>query len=532
MRDKEIRVRKRVFFFFMGLILVLGVTKSAMAAVGIAWEGFDMTGVQYHEHIHYWDGSTTRQISDYWNQNMYPSLDNGQIAWQGGTYFSWYLYYWDGSTIRQITDQPSSTTFPYAPSLHNGQIAWRGDNGIYFWDGNTITILNDSGAYPAGNPSLHNGQIAWTSVNRVYFWDGSTTRQIYAGAFWQRDASLYNGTIAWSCFDGWGGYEIYYWDGSIIRQITDYYGGSTSTYTNEHPSLYNGQIAWSGDGEIYYWDGSTIRQISDNRATGNSSPSLHNGHIAWAGNDGNDSEIYYWDGSTIRQITDNSLISEGPPSLSFTEDAWPDSDGDGVIDAVEDGAPNSGDANEDGTSDSQQTCVTSLQSVATGNYCTIETGGAGSRSDLINVTAHTEASLGGDPMYDHPYGLVSFQITGLTPGDSEDVRIYFHGVADLSGYTYRNYNPNTGIWSTLPGVAYGTAVIGGQVTAYAEFTLTDGGVGDADDVADGDIEDPSGPGISGGSGSGPARVPVFNGWWLLMGIFPGLFLILRRVRRG
>ena len=32
--------------------------------------------------------------------------------------------------------------------------------------------------------------------------------------------------------------------------------------------------------------------------------------------------------------------------------------------------------------------------------------------------------------------------------------------------------------------------------------------------------------------STPTRVPVFNGWWLLMGIFPGLFLILRRVRRS
>jgi len=35
--------------------------------------------------------------------------------------------------------------------------------------------------------------------------------------------------------------------------------------------------------------------------------------------------------------------------------------------------------------------------------------------------------------------------------------------------------------------------------------------------------------VLGGSAS---RVPVFNGWWLLMGIFPGLFLILRRIRRS
>jgi hypothetical protein len=30
----------------------------------------------------------------------------------------------------------------------------------------------------------------------------------------------------------------------------------------------------------------------------------------------------------------------------------------------------------------------------------------------------------------------------------------------------------------------------------------------------------------------PARVPVFNGWWLLMGIIPGLFLILRKFRHS
>ena len=39
--------------------------------------------------------------------------------------------------------------------------------------------------------------------------------------------------------------------------------------------------------------------------------------------------------------------------------------------------------------------------------------------------------------------------------------------------------------------------------------------------------------VLGGSTSSSAnRVPVFNGWWLLMGIFPGLFLILGRVRRS
>jgi len=43
---------------------------------------------------------------------------------------------------------------------------------------------------------------------------------------------------------------------------------------------------------------------------------------------------------------------------------------------------------------------------------------------------------------------------------------------------------------------------------------------------------PFGIGSGSGSGSGPARVPVFNGWWLLMGIIPGLFLILRRVRHS
>lgn len=50
--------------------------------------------------------------------------------------------------------------------------------------------------------------------------------------------SLYNGTIAWHG-NGSGRYDIYYWDGSVISNLTNDYGASRF---NSYPSLYNGTI--------------------------------------------------------------------------------------------------------------------------------------------------------------------------------------------------------------------------------------------------------------------------------------------------
>jgi hypothetical protein len=168
--------------------------------------------------------------------------------------------------------------------------------------------------------------------------------------------------------------------------------------------------------------------------------------------------------------------------------------GDGISDAEEDGAPNGGGGNGDGILDSLQSNVGSIPSATGTGYLTVEVI-SGCRH-LEKIRTYTEAAQGNDNDYDYPYGLVGFEL----PCSSATIRVYFHGESDLSGYTYRKYGPippnfNNPQWYTLPGVTFGTVDIGGQTVAYAEFTLTDGQLGD-DTGVDGVIYDPGGPGIS------------------------------------
>jgi hypothetical protein len=199
-----------------------------------------------------------------------------------------------------------------------------------------------------------------------------------------------------------------------------------------------------------------------------------------------------WLTKDIGQVKDEVVVSGGPTTTSVLVSAanLPD----GADDALENAAPNHGDGNGDGSLDSGQDNVVSLPSSVTGSYLTVSTL-QGSGAPISYASSVTEGSLGDDPNYDFPYGLMTFQINGLTPGATETVRLYFHGVADLSGYDYRKFNPNTATWYTLPDVVFGSALIGGQAVAYADLPLTDGGSGDADGAVNASIIDPGGPAL-------------------------------------
>lgn len=185
-------------------------------------------------------------------------------------------------------------------------------------------------------------------------------------------------------------------------------------------------------------------------------------------------------------------------------------DGDGIAPGVEDGGPNGGDGNGDGIPDRLQSGVTSLPTATGQGYITVVTTGGCSQSR--NVHAYTETETPDDPRYTYPYGLVGFEL----PCSSATVRVYFYGITDLNGYIYRKYGPlppYTGgsEWYTMPGVVYGTEVIGGQTVAYAEFGLTDGQTGD-DTGVDGIIYDQGGPGQE----QAVMAVPTMNEWGMII----------------
>jgi hypothetical protein len=189
-----------------------------------------------------------------------------------------------------------------------------------------------------------------------------------------------------------------------------------------------------------------------------------------------------------------------------------DDDHDGIPDTTEGAAPNSGDGNNDSQQDAMQDNVVSLQSATGPGYITVAT----SCDSIWNVQAHTEGSQPApDNTYDFPYGLVSFML----PCPSATVTIYYHGVTSLNGFTYRKYGPtppdfNNPQWYTLPGVTFGTVVIGGQTVATATFTLTDGGLGD-DTSLDVVIVDQGGP----GQPRQQVAIPSMTVWGMILFMF-------------
>ncbi len=197
-----------------------------------------------------------------------------------------------------------------------------------------------------------------------------------------------------------------------------------------------------------------------------------------------------------------------------------DTDNDGISDTDENGVAG-GDGNGDGTPDMNQPNVMSLPAGAGGGYVTIEAPSSCAMSDVQTIA---EPNNPADPNYDFPYGLVEFRLHC----NSANVKIYYHGANSLTGYTYRKYGPtppsfNAASWYTLQNVTYGTSNINGNTVAYAEFTLTDGELGD-DTGADGVIVDQGGPGIPAATGANAdsTPVPTMSEWGMIL---TGLFML-------
>ncbi len=158
-------------------------------------------------------------------------------------------------------------------------------------------------------------------------------------------------------------------------------------------------------------------------------------------------------------------------------------DGDGVTDVVEGLAPNSGDGNYDGIPDAEQADVTSL-TASTGGYVTValtEPPGAVFGPVAAVAPGTYPAPPAGVTL---PNGLVGFEIDGLTPGETTRVRIYSSSAGDANGYAKWHDDQ----WEVLPSDRVTIDVTGG----FVELTLTDGGMGDDDGIADGTIVDPGG----------------------------------------
>jgi len=130
-----------------------------------------------------------------------------------------------------------------------------------------------------------------------------------------------------------------------------------------------------------------------------------------------------------------------------------------------------------------------------GNQLVIEVDD-GALSGVAIVDPDDQPNQDGRPEdFDFPWGLTSYSITGIMPGSSVDVTLTFPSALPADAEIWK-YSDADGF------VPYPFAVIDG---ATVTLLLTDGGEGDADGIANGEIVDPVGVAVPVSEDAPPAR---------------------------
>ncbi len=203
------------------------------------------------------------------------------------------------------------------------------------------------------------------------------------------------------------------------------------------------------------------------------------------------------DGTYVLKLvaTDNAGNHRNDKFTLVWDTSANDNDGDGHTNGIEDGAPNSGDANNDETLDKNQANVTSFFNSVAGSYAVLESSPC-SLNQAVSVAP--ESSLFADPSFNYPFGIMNFTLT--CEGDNEGpvtatITQYFYGTFDASTVTARKYNPTTHTYTTIPGAVITNVTIGGLPALKIVYEVTDGSLLDQDGLVNGTIVDPAGPAI-------------------------------------
>jgi len=207
---------------------------------------------------------------------------------------------------------------------------------------------------------------------------------------------------------------------------------------------------------------------------------------------------YYWN---AKFRDDGNATSDWAVPFEFTTGASgiTDTNSNGIPDSQDLGPDESElDLNDDGTPDDQQQSATwkCLNTEVGDSHVGIEgTFNVVSIDFVESIDPSTIADTANRPD-SLPAGLISFSVTVPNDGDAADVTIYLSGTLAANMQWYK-WNAISG-WQPYP-ASFGTTVAG---NTYVELTLTDGGAGDADGLANGVIVDPSGAGAVAADGGG------------------------------
>jgi len=150
--------------------------------------------------------------------------------------------------------------------------------------------------------------------------------------------------------------------------------------------------------------------------------------------------------------------------------------------------PNSGDINNDGNNNTYENNVADFTDANSSWYsvtipnndgCIVGSGQAENASGVTTLSGYTSST-----------NLAAFNIYCSTSGQTVPVTIIFPGYFPNAVAKY--FNSSTNQYTSIPGAQYSTVTVGGVQKTEVSYSITDGGLLDEDNSANGVIVDPVG----------------------------------------
>lgn len=386
----------------------------------------------------------------------------------------------------------SSTALPYASHAANSVVH---DGFLYYMGGVNFGTTYATVSYAAIN---NDGSIgSWTSTtsmpdsrrrasafvanDRVYVLGGQNSGNDIQSAVMYADLNS-NGTVgSWTVSDNSLPQQRLAGGAAYIDGFAYYLAGHSGSATSS--TVYYAKV--NSDGTTGTWSAAT-----------NSLPIAMDATMAVT----NGTYLYVIGGANSNgDKLDTVYYAQVTPYNANGDD-----DSDGVNNGVEDAAPNSGDANNDGTPDAQQSNVASFVSPVTEKYVTLTNGGDGPECDITSVSISAEdENEQNDSGYDYGLGMVDFTAQCENEGDSVTVTILFHDETLDENYQLRKYNPTTGLYAEIadPYVDY-FEWNESDSGFFVSYVVQDGGELDVDGLTNAVIEDPVGVALAATQSSG------------------------------
>jgi uncharacterized repeat protein (TIGR01451 family) len=497
----------------------VGAPTAGYAPAGV-WTGTEMivwSGFQYPGYIYLNTGGRYNPLTDSWTPTSIVGAPSGRhdhpAVWTGTEMIVWGGYTAlaqtnTGGRYNPMIDTWTPTTTVDAPSARTIHAAvWTGTEMIV-WGGQIgpgSTNTNTGGRYnpttdswtpmtlvgaPEPQTSRNHGAV-WTGSEMIVWWGPEPNR---GGRYnpvtdtWTSispiNAPVGTGTVPLI----WTGTEVIVW-GGYNNSTGGRYNPATDTWTPmstvNAPSPRNLHAAiWTGEEMIVYGgynlttnptDGGRYNPVTDTwtplPTVGAPTPTTFpvnvwtgNEMIVWGGNVG------AWSAFAVPQLNTGGRYI--PPPI--------DTDGDGFTDFEE--AIGGSDPNDPGS-------IPSSYSETTDNQNRTIRLVAPPDVVIFDFQWIDPASLPSPPSGTFPFGLVSINLGYPNPGDTRTVALKFPDPVSTTS-VYEKYGQTTG----NPSDHYYDFPFGGNDgDAVITLTLTDGGAGDHDLIADGVITDPGGP---------------------------------------